>query len=226
LVIFFFGTIIITTVDVQDLHLSMKPQTSLVPMPISNTASRLISQQTYLQLFLALVLLAVSTLAWSQDVADTETDSAYRLGVGDKVQIDVFNQPDLTGEYTLDGTGRFTMHLIGKVDAADLTSTELEALLVSKLKPDYLVNPRVSVRMQNFRPFYIMGEVKNPSSYPYVNGMSYLTAVAIAGGYTYRGKKDWVYVIRGDDAEREELKLDVNEKVQPGDIIRVAERLF
>ena len=80
--------------------------------------------------------------------------------------------------------------------------------------------------MQNFRPFYIMGEVKSPSSYAYVNGMTYLTAVVIAGGYTYRGKKEWVYVIRGDDSEREELKLDVNEKVHPGDIIRVAERLF
>ena len=117
-------------------------------------------------------------------------------------------------------------YLIGKINAANLTPTQLEVLLVSKLRPDYLVNPRVSVRMANFRPFYIMGEVKRPSSYAYVNGMTYLTAVAIAGGYTYRSKKDRVYVIRGDDPEREEHKLDVNEKVRPGDIIRVAERLF
>lgn len=196
----------------------MKPQTR----PANITAS----QQVFLRVFLAMLMLAVSAAAWGQEVPGADEAGSYRLGAGDKVQIDVFNQPDLTGEYTLDGNGRFTMHLIGKVSAANLTPTELEALLVSKLKPDYLVNPRVSVRMQNFRPFYIMGEVKNPSSYPYVNGMTYLTAVAIAGGYTYRGKKDWVYVIRGDDPEREELKLDINEKVQPGDIIRVAERLF
>lgn len=196
----------------------MKPQTS--------TANITASQQVFLRVFLAMLMLAVSAAAWGQEVPGADEAGSYRLGAGDKVQIDVFNQPDLTGEYTLDGNGRFTMHLIGKVSAANLTPTELEALLVSKLKPDYLVNPRVSVRMQNFRPFYIMGEVKNPSSYPYVNGMTYLTAVAIAGGYTYRGKKDWVYVIRGDDPEREELKLDINEKVQPGDIIRVAERLF
>ena len=183
-------------------------------------------QPACLQVLLVMFLLVFSGSLWAQDNPLTEQDSSYRLGQGDKVQIGVFNQPDLTGEYTLDGNGRFTMHLIGKVDAANLTTTELEALLVSKLQPDYLVNPRVSVRMQNFRPFYIMGEVKNPSSYAYVNGMTYLTAVAIAGGYTYRGKKDRVYVIRGDDPEREELKLDVNEKVQPGDIIRVAERLF
>ena len=178
------------------------------------------------RLFLVLLMLVVSAPLWAQDETSPVTDSSYRLGAGDKLQIDVFNQQDLTGEYTLDGNGRFTMHLIGKVDAANLTPTELEALLVSKLKPDYLVNPRVSVRMENFRPFYIMGEVRNPSSYNYVDGMTYLTAVAIAGGYTYRGKKNHVYVIRGDDPEREELKLDVNTRVRPGDIIRVAERLF
>ena len=190
--------------------------------PASSTARQLLC----LRFLLVLLLLAVSAQLWAQEEASAIADGSYRLGAGDKIQIDVFNQPNLTGEYTLDANGRFTMHLIGKIRAKGLTPTELEALLVSKLKPDYLVNPRVSVRMQNFRPFYIMGEVKNPNSYAYVNGMTYLTAVAIAGGYTYRGKKDWVYVIRGDDPEREELKLDVNSKLRPGDIIRIAERLF
>jgi polysaccharide export outer membrane protein len=191
-----------------------------------NPAHSFAGQRVCRQLLVLLLALVVSTIACAQETPVTEADGSYRLGAGDKINIDVFNQPDLTGEYTLDGNGRFNMHLIGRIDAANLTPTELEALLVSKLKPDYLVNPRVSVRMQNFRPFYIMGEVKNPNSYAYVDGMTYLTAVAIAGGYTYRGKKDWVYVIRGDDPNREELKLDVNEKVRPGDIIRIAERLF
>jgi polysaccharide export outer membrane protein len=182
-------------------------------------------------LLLAICTLLISSLSWAQDdpasVTDPGvTDISYRLGAGDKLQVDVFNQADLTGEYTMDGNGRFTMHLIGKVSATGLTPTELEALLVSKLKPDYLVNPRVSVRVQNFRPFYIIGEVKSPSSYDYVNGMTYLTAVAIAGGFTYRAKKGHVYVVRSDDPERDEIKLDVNEKVRPGDIIRIAERMF
>jgi len=164
-------------------------------------------------------------MAWAQGQPG-DSDYSYRLGAGDKLQIDVFNQKELTGEYTLDGNGRFTMHLIGKVEAAGLTPTELEALLVSKLKPDYLVNPRVSVRVQNFRPFYIIGEVKTPNAYDYVDGMTYLTAVAIAGGFTYRAKKDHVYVVRGDDINRKEVKMDVNEKVRPGDIIRIAERMF
>ena len=179
-----------------------------------------------LQFLLVILMLFGSAPSWAQSDSTVEADVSYRLGAGDILQIDVFNQADLTGEYTLDGNGRFTMHLIGQVDAAGKTPNQLEALLISKLKPDYLVNPRISVRVQSYRPFYIIGEVNSPSSYAYVNGMTYLTAVAIAGGYTYRAKKDHVYVVRGGDLEGEERKLDVNEKVHPGDIIRIAERMF
>lgn len=174
-------------------------------------------------MFLSLI---IYTPTWAQNEAPADTDVSYRLGAGDKLQIDVFNQADLTGEYTLDGNGHFTMHLIGQVNAMGKTPTELEALLIGKLKPDYLVNPRISVRVQSYRPFYIIGEVKSPSSYAYVNGMTYLTAVAIAGGFTYRAKKDRVYVVRGGDRAGEETRLDVNDKVRPGDIIRIAERMF
>ena len=189
------------------------------------------AQAPWSTLLLAIFTLMIASLGWAQDDTTAAFDEgvadlSYRLGAGDMLQINVFNQEGLTGEYTLDGNGRFTMHLIGKVDAGGLTPTELEALLVGKLKPDYLVNPRVSVRVENFRPFYIMGEVKNPNSYAYVGGMTYLTAVAIAGGYTYRAKKDHVFVVRVNDTARAELKLDVNNKVHPGDIIRIAERMF
>ena len=201
----------------------MKPQMSAM--------TSISGQPSSLRVLLVICTLLISSLTMAQDEPASVTEPAvkdlsYRLGAGDKLQIDVFNQTDLTGEYTLDGNGRFSMHLIGKVSAAGMTPTELEALLVSKLKPDYLVNPRISVRVQNFRPFYIIGEVRDPSSYAYVDGMTYLTAVAIAGGFTYRAKKDRVYVVRGSDPGREEIKLDVNEKVRPGDIIRIAERMF
>lgn len=199
--------------------------------PMTNIRNISGLQPASLRFLLVICSLFITTLSWAQDAptdiaAAGAADISYRLGAGDKLQINVFNQADLTGEYTLDANGRFTMHLIGKVKAKGLTPTELEAQLVNMLKPDYLVNPRVSVRVQNFRPFYIIGEVKSPSSYAYVNGMTYLTAVAIAGGYTYRAKKSHVYVVRSDDAEREEIKLEVSEKVRPGDIIRIAERMF
>jgi polysaccharide export outer membrane protein len=153
-------------------------------------------------------------------------ESAYQLGPGDRISISVFNQDDLSGEYSLDGKGRFSMPLIDAVSAEGLTPAQLENILVSKLKPDYLVNPRVYVRVLNYRPYYLMGEVHGTGGFPYIAGMTYLKAIAIAGGFSYRAKKDYVFVIRAGDPEQEEIKLDIDEKVQPGDIIRVAERIF
>ena len=115
---------------------------------------------------------------------------------------------------------------LSAVDAEGMTSSELEAQLVRRLKPDYLVNPRVYVQVMTYRPYYLIGEVASTGAFPYVAGMSYLKAIAIAGGFTYRAKQDVVYVVRADDPEQEEIRLDVDEKVQPGDIIRVAERMF
>ncbi len=169
---------------------------------------------------------AVAGEAASAAETDAEADTGYRLGPGDRINIRVHNQDDLSGDYVLDGRGRFSMPLIGTVVAGGLTASGLEDFLVSRLKPDYLVNPRIAVEISNYRPYYIIGEVKSPQSYNYVQGMTYLTAIAIAGGYTYRAKKGVVYVIQGDNPDREEIKMDVDLKVQPGDIIRVAERLF
>jgi len=161
-----------------------------------------------------------------QEAADGPVAENYRLGPGDRIKINVFNQADLTGEYTLDGTGRLSMLLIGQVDAAGKTASELEVALVEALRPDYLVNPRVTVQVLTYRPFYIIGEVNSAGDYPYVDGMTYLNAIAIAGGYTFRAKQDIVYVIRAGDPEEEEVRLPVSDRVQPGDIIRVDERMF
>lgn len=179
-------------------------------------------------IFVLFTLNFIAEAVWAQEniEAKSETNVGYRMGPGDSIQITVHNQADLSGTYVLDGSGHFSMPLIGSVEASELTHTELETLLVSRLKPDYLVNPRVAVVVSNYRPYYIIGEVGRTGAYSYVQGMTYLTAIAIAGGYSYRAKKGVVYVIQGDEPDREEVKLDVDLKLQPGDIIRVAERLF
>jgi polysaccharide export outer membrane protein len=154
------------------------------------------------------------------------SDSDYELGVGDRIQVIVVNHEDLSGEFVIDGEGQIFLPLIEKVDAAGLKPGELESLLVDALKPDYLVNPRVIVQVLKYRPYYLIGEVASRGAFPYLADMTYLKAIAIAGGFSYRAKQDHVYVIRSDDPELEELKLEIKEKVQPGDIIRVAERMF
>lgn len=181
--------------------------------------------------WVALLLLQGLALVFSaglfaQQVTPGASDTTYTLDSGDVVRISVFNQPDLSGEYMLDGDGRFSMPLVGSVEAAGLTPAELEAVLVDLYKPDYLVNPRIFIQVMNYRPYYLIGEVRGTGAFPYKAGMTYLTAIANAGGFTYRAKKDHVLVIRADDPEQKEIKLDVEEKVQPGDIIRIEERLF
>ncbi len=169
---------------------------------------------------------------WAQNVQDAPVpalgvgDATYQLDAGDRIKVNIFNQPDLSGDYQLDGDGQFVMPLIGRVDAEGLTAAKLEALLVARFKPDYLVNPRIFIQVLNYRPYYIIGEALKTGAFPYVEGMTYLTAIAKAGGFTYRAKKDYVYVVRADDPGQEEIKLSVEEKIQPGDIIRIAERLF
>lgn len=159
-------------------------------------------------------------------VGPVEAAEAYRLGAGDRVRVTVFGQEDLSGEFELDGAGRLSLPLIQRVQAAGLTLNELEAAIANKLKPDFLKNPRVSVEVLNYRPFYILGEVKNPGSYPYVNGMTVINAVALAGGYTYRAKENKVTIVRTGDIERKTISADHGTVVLPGDVIQVPERFF
>ncbi len=160
------------------------------------------------------------------ELSSSAVNEAYKLGSGDKIKITVFKQEELSGEYTINGAGQIALPLIGDVNTKDLTVKQVEDAIADKLKPDYLLNPRVNVQVLNYRPFYILGEVKEPKSYPYVDGMTYLNAVAIAGGFTYRAKEDHVMVIRMNDPKKNEVRLNMDEKVLPGDVIHVEERFF
>lgn len=151
---------------------------------------------------------------------------AYRLDNGDRVRVVVFSHEDLSGEFQVDGTGRFAMPLIGAVDAKGLTTRELETK-IQQMYTDgqYLVQPQVNVSVLNFRPFYIMGEVNRPGSYEYVDGMSVLQAVSLAGGFTYRAAQGDVTIKRGGSGATA-VPVGPDQQVAPGDIIEVPERFF
>ena len=150
----------------------------------------------------------------------------YTLGTGDRVRVVVFGEPDLSGEFEVDATGKISMPLVGDVRIGGLPMREAEKIVAQTLSQGYLANPRVNVEVLNYRPFYIIGEVNTPGSYPYVNGMSVLTAVALAGGYTYRAREDRVSITRANDPQRREYRAAPDTPVLPGDIIKVPERLF
>lgn len=167
---------------------------------------------------LVLVLAGVSSASAEQ--------TAYRLGSGDKIVVTVFGHEDLSGAFALDESGRIALPLAGEVALANKTLREAEAAVVARLQPDYLVNPRVSIQVENYRPFYILGEVKQPGSYDYVNGMTVVQAVAIAGGYTYRARQNRVSIQRARDPERRHQPANPDTVVLPGDIVNVPERYF
>ena len=161
-------------------------------------------------------------------VAKTSSDAeaAYVLGTGDKLHINIFGQHDLDGNYLVDGSGNIQFPLIGQVKAAGKTVPQLQSTLTAALSKGFLVNPSVSIEVTSNRPFYILGEVKAPGQYPYVMGMSVITAVALAGGYTFRADESDVYVRRSGSDKEVEMPASEKTKVEPGDIIRVPERFF
>ena len=154
------------------------------------------------------------------------TDAQYRLSVGDKINIVVFGQEDVSGEFQIDGAGNITMPLLGQVAAANRTVTQLQAEITAALDRDYIVNPRVSIEVLNFRPFYILGQVNTPGSYSYVAGMDVRQAIAIAGGFTRRARTSTVTLIRETGQGTVEIEAKPDVPILPGDTIEVERRLF
>jgi polysaccharide export outer membrane protein len=154
-------------------------------------------------------------------------DPDYKLGANDRLRITVFGQPTLTGEYTLDGNGVLSFPLIGNVPAEGITTSQLQKAIAAKLEPDYLVNPNVSAEVITRRPFYVIGEVLKPGNYTYVTSLTAINAVAMAGGFTRRAKKNDFY-IRRTSAEGQTVRIEAHSGtvLQPGDTLEVRERLF
>lgn len=171
--------------------------------------------------FLALIVLAAASEAVAQG-----GQPEYRLGAGDKLRITVFGERDLSGNFEVDGLGYISMPLIGEVPAGNTTLRAVEQAIAEKLRLGILKEPKVSIEVLNYRPFYILGEVRNPGSYPFVNGITVLKAIAMAGGYTYRADKKDIRVTRAGDKTNTEKKVGQHSVLLPGDIIRITERFF
>jgi polysaccharide export outer membrane protein len=158
---------------------------------------------------------------------DDGLERAYRLGAGDKVRIVVYGESDLSGEFDVPSAqGKIAFPLIGDVQAGGLNVGELQTEIEGRLRGGYLKDPRVSIEVLTYRPFYILGEVTKPGEYPYTSGLTVLNAVAIANGFTYRADKRRVFIKRNNDPEEHEYRMSTETKVAPGDTIRIMERYF
>jgi len=151
---------------------------------------------------------------------------APRLQAGEKIRVNVYGEASLSGDYQIDPSGFVSLPLAGTVKAAGLTQPELEQELTQKFRTQYLRNPKVTVSVLEFRPFYILGEIEKPGAYPYTSGLNVLSAIAIAGGTTYRASKSTVLIQHPGEAGLREYPLTSSIPVLPGDIIRIPQRYF
>ncbi|MDH5722382.1 MAG: polysaccharide export protein [Alphaproteobacteria bacterium] len=150
----------------------------------------------------------------------------YVLGTGDKISLIVFGHEDLSGEFTVDSTGSISFPLIKETKVSSLTTKALEDLITEKLSPQYLVDPKVSIEVIDYRDIFILGEVRTPGKYDYIPGLTVQKAIAIAGGYTYRAQERSAELTRQTDQEIRTQVVDDKELLAPGDTIVVKRRWF
>lgn len=159
-------------------------------------------------------------------VVPAAVEQAYTLDAGDKLRVVVFGQDGITNSYTVDASGKVNMPLIGAVTARGLTNQQLAAAITAKLKQGFVREPHVTVEVETYRPFFILGEVTTPGQYPFVANMTAEMAVAIAGGFAPRAFKKTVELTRKAGGQQIRSEVPLEFPVRPGDTIVVKERWF
>jgi polysaccharide export outer membrane protein len=171
----------------------------------------------------------VSSLVGPPSAAKTPAPgpTALHFHVGDKIKLVVIGEDKITGDYEVDSSGDISVPIAGTLRASGLGKRELEAAIARKLREgQYLLNPMVTADIAAFRPFYVLGEVEKPGEYPYHSGLNILSAVAVAGGDTYRANGSRALIQRAGEANFREYPLSPEVPVYPGDLIKVPERYF
>jgi polysaccharide biosynthesis/export protein len=196
-------------------------------VPVSSET--LITKRRFIWVIAALSSASLSSCAPGRDLPwldDPKTDP-YHLGTGDQLRITVFGQDQLSDVFRVDEGGEVAIPLIGPVKATGSTTTLLAAKIADVLRTKNLLSgANVTVSITTFRPIFLMGEVARPGQYPYQPGMTMLTAVAVAGGFTYRAVKDYAGVVRTQAAKPERGRVRPEGLIAPGDVITVFERFF
>ena len=159
-------------------------------------------------------------------IAAAQQATRYALAPGDQVAISVFDEPDLSVEFTLSDNGVLNYPLLGEIRVAGLTMPELEKRIADGLRGDYLIDPDVTVSMTQYRPFYLNGEVNRPGGYPYQPGLTLEKALALAGGLSPRAARKKIEVKRASDSSGATEIIKMSDPVHAGDVITVPQSFF
>lgn len=177
----------------------------------------------------ALLLLTMSCSSDLSGLPSLEPmqSASYQLGPGDEIRVTVLGFDALTNDYIVSDAGTISMPMLNVIDVQGMTTAQLEQAVMTQLEGRELaVKPSVSAQVQKYRPFFILGEVQRPGQYPYVPGMSVLTAVSIAGGYTFRAETQYAAITRQNGQNIVKGKAQQSTPVLPGDTIYVYEDWF
>jgi len=162
----------------------------------------------------------------ADSVGFSAVDEEYRLDAGDKIKVSVFGEPDMTVEMRLGSSGDMRYPFLGKIHVAGMTLPELQKKLTRDLANGYLIDPQVRVSMEEFRPFYVSGEVKNPGGYPYQPGLTVRKAISLAGGFSENADENKIFLIYAADELKRESKAILGQKMRPNDILTVKQSFF
>jgi polysaccharide biosynthesis/export protein len=154
------------------------------------------------------------------------SDGPYLMGPGDRLRIKIYSDADMSGEYEINSAGSVSLPLVGDIKASGQTTHQLEQVIAARMKGRVATNPKVSVEIASYAPFYVYGEVKKAGEFPYRIGLTVADAIATAGGLTYRANERKILLRRAGSSAEQVVTLDVPTKVYPGDNIRVSESFF
>lgn len=182
-----------------------------------------ITIRSLLALLLAMALLAVTTGPVRAQTGPEQNQ--YHLGTGDLIRIQVHNEDDLTLEARITSAGSVHFPFLGDIQVSGRTPVQLQTQITDGLRGDFLVDPKVSVSILDYRPFYVNGEVKKPGGFPFKPGLTVQKAIALAGGLTERASSSKIYIIP-EDAPDSRKQASMNTSVGPGDIITIEQSFF
>lgn len=174
-----------------------------------------------------LALLFLSILLPALAVAQGGALSSYKLGSGDMISIRVLGEDDLKREKVrLSDAGTVSFPVLGEIRVKGMTVGALEEYITTGLRGRYLLDPKVTVAIEEYRNFFVNGLVEKPGGYQFVPGLTVRKAVSIAGGFKERAARDKINIIRDDDPTQSPKRVDLNSPVMPGDILTIEESFF
>lgn len=176
-------------------------------------------------LLIPLLVLVLSGCAMNKVAAyKVDTTREYTLDTGDIVRVTVYGDETLTNTYTVTDKGTIAFPLIGQVAARGQTLTTIERMITELLANGYMISPKVSVEVSEYRPFFIEGAVTKGGQYPYAWGMTARSAIATAGGFKEFADRGRVNVYRRVGKAMTKQSIGLDQPILPGDTVVVLDR--